>query len=152
MRIKLLWIDDNLDHDLTEKRMSLYMEDDFDPHFARDATEAYYKLRDEHYDVVMFDLRLPPGPDDMWRELRERNFGKYGAELLRQVKENANGAFSNLSHTRFGVFSIEAPEENLELFEEPIALPKDHFMKKTDAYYEDDFIRFIRKIAEEEVA
>ena len=26
--IKLLWIDDNLDHDLTEKRMALYMEDD----------------------------------------------------------------------------------------------------------------------------
>ena len=26
--IKLLWIDDNLFHDLTEKRIALYMEDD----------------------------------------------------------------------------------------------------------------------------
>jgi hypothetical protein len=145
--IKLLWIDDNLDHDLTEKRLSLYMEDDLDPHFARDASEAFYKLRDERYDVVMFDLRLPPGADDMWQPLRDQNFWKYGAELLRRVRLNTNGDFENQCEARFGVFSIEAPEENQELFEAPIGLPKDHFMKKTDAYYEEDFIRFIRKIA-----
>ena len=69
--IKLLWIDDNLDHDLTEKRMALYMEDDIDPHFARDATEAYYRLREDAFDVVIVDLRLPPGPDDMWNEHRD---------------------------------------------------------------------------------
>ena len=37
--IKLLWIDDNLFHDLTEKRMALYMEEDIEPHFATDATD-----------------------------------------------------------------------------------------------------------------
>ena len=59
--IKLLWIDDNLDHDLTEKRMALYMEDDIDPHFARDATEAYLRLRDEYFDVVIVGLGIAGG-------------------------------------------------------------------------------------------
>jgi len=145
--IKLLWIDDNLDHDLTEKRMALYMEDDFDPHFARDATEAYYRLRDEAFDVIIFDLRLPPGPDDMWNDLRAIGFWKYGAELLKRVSEGKNGLFQKQKYARFGVFTIEAKEENRDLFMEPIFLPEENFMKKTDAYYEEDFIKFILNVA-----
>jgi CheY-like chemotaxis protein len=146
--IKLLWIDDNLDHDLTEKRMALYMEDDLDPHFARDATEAYYRLRDEPFDVVIFDLRLPPGPDDMWNELREEGYWQYGVELLKKVTTGLDGAFANLANARLGVFSIEAPDSDHEIFQPPINLPSENFMKKTDAYYEEDFINFIRKVAQ----
>jgi len=145
--IKILWIDDNLDHDLTEKRMALYMEPDFDPHFARDATEAYYRLRSESFNVVIFDLRLPAGADDMWNDLRAQDYGKFGAKLISMVSNGLEDEFKQQSGSRFGVFSIEAPEENPELFEPPVSLPKDRFMKKTDVYYEEDFISFIRKIA-----
>jgi hypothetical protein len=51
--IRFLWIDDNLDQDLREKKMSLYMEDDTEPHFAGDASEAIYRLRDEPFDVIV---------------------------------------------------------------------------------------------------
>ena len=146
--IKILWIDDNLDHDLTEKRMALYMEPDFDPHFARDATEAFYRLRDEPFHVVIFDIRLPSGADDMWNDLRKQDYGKYGAKLLSIVSEGRSDLFSKQSDARFGVFSIEAPEENPELFEPPINLSQDYFMKKTDVYYEEDFISFVRKVAQ----
>jgi hypothetical protein len=145
--IKLLWIDDNLDHDLTEKRMALYMEDDLDPHFARDATEAFYRLRDEPFDVVIFDLRLPPGPDDMWNDLRKQDFWQYGVELLKMVSTGLKDKFINQANAKFGVFSIEAPGHDHDIFCPPINLPPNNFMKKTDAYYEEDFINFIRNVA-----
>lgn len=143
--IKLLWIDDNLDHDLTEKRMALYMEDDIDPHFARDATEAYLRLRDEQFDVVIVDLRLPPGSDDMWNMYRENGVQKFGFVLLSVVLGQIE-AFNHLSKTRFGVFTIEAQEENPELFRAPIHLPEQNFKMKTHAYYENAFVDFIRNV------
>jgi len=144
--IKLLWIDDNLFHDLTEKRMALYMEDDIEPHFAIDATEAFYRLRTEPFDVVIVDLRLPPGSDDMWNTYRESNFQKFGYALLNTVLGPQKDQFDHLSETRFGVFTIEAQEENPELFDAPIHLAENNFKMKTHAYHENAFIDFIRHV------
>jgi CheY-like chemotaxis protein len=146
--IKLLWIDDNLDQDLTEKRMALYMEDDFDPHFARDASEAYDMLANHHFDNVIVDLRLPPGPHDRWNDAWDAGFRKFGIELLRCVFSSDRPIFQHLheADTRFGVFTIEAENENTELFEPPIGLPKANFKMKTNAYYENDFVDFIRNL------
>lgn len=146
MMIKLLWIDDNLDHDLTEKRTALYMEDDIEPHFARDASEAFMRLRDEPFDVVIVDLRLPPGPDDMWDNYRDNGFQKYGYALLNAVFGPQKDQFDHLHNTRFGVFTIEAVEENPELFDSPIHLPEQNFKMKTHAYYENAFVDFIRNV------
>ena len=144
--IKLLWIDDNLDHDLLEKRMALLMVDDFDPHFARDATEAFYRLRKEKFDVVIFDLRLPSGPDDMWESYRTDEFQKFGFALLSIITNGISREFDHLKGARFGVFTLEMKEENPGLFEAPINLPFDNFKMKTHAYYENAFIEFVRKV------
>jgi len=144
--IKLLWIDDNLDHDLTEKRITLVMEEDIDSHFARDATEAYYRLRKDKFDVVIVDLQLPPGPDDMWNGHREKGFQKFGAALLELVRKPDNEHFGHLSRTQFGVFTIEPREENPELFDPPISLPDENFKVKTHAASENAFLDFIRKV------
>lgn len=144
--IKLLWVDDNLDHDLLEKRMALLMVDDFDPHFARDATEAFYRLRNDRFDVVIFDLRLPSGPDDMWEKYHSDGFQKFGYALLSIISANLNSEFAHLKGTRFGVFTLEMLEENPELFEDPINLPKGNFKMKTHAFYENAFIEFVRKV------
>jgi hypothetical protein len=143
--IKLLWIDDNLDHDLTEKRMALYMQDNLDPHFARDATEAYYRLRDEPFSVIIFDLRLPPGADDMWQDLRDQGFWQYGLELVKMVSTDNQHQFPLQTNAKLGIFSIEALSVEHEIF--CPRLPFSNYMKKTDAYYEEDFINFIFKIA-----
>lgn len=144
--IKLLWIDDNLDHDLTEKRMALYMEDDLDPHFARDATEAYHRLVSEPFDVVIFDLRMPSGPDNMWNEHRDQGVRKYGYILLEMVALGRSNTFEHLKNARLGVFTIEAREENEALFQLPIGLPDSNFMMKTHAFHEGAFLRFIRSL------
>lgn len=144
--IKLLWVDDNLDHDLLEKRLALLMVDDFDSHFARDATEALYRLRKEKFDVVIFDLRLPSGADDIWDGFKQSGFQKFGFLLLNMVANNLSTEFSHLRSAHFGVFSIELPEENPELFEAPISLPRINFKMKTHAYYETAFIDFVRQV------
>ncbi|MBC7775695.1 MAG: hypothetical protein H7246_09685 [Phycisphaerae bacterium] len=146
--IKLLWVDDNLDQDLAEKRMSLLMEDDIESDFAGDATEAYFLLTDieKDYDVVLMDLRHPAGPDDIWNEYAEQADRKYGPVLLKMVKENREGIFSHLSKTRYGVFTIETKEENPDLFQPPISLPDQNYKMKTHAYDETDFINFIRAL------
>ena len=145
-KIKLLWIDDNLDHDLLEKRMALMMVDDFDPHFARDATEAFYRLRKEKFDVVIFDLRLPSGPDDMWDKYRNSGNIKLGFVLLNIIANNSSSDFDHLKDSKFGVFTLEMSEENPELFDAPINLPITNFKMKTHAYYESAFIEFIRNV------
>ncbi len=146
--IRLLWVDDNLDQDLAEKRMSLLMEDDIESDFAGDATEAYFLLTDieKEYDVVLMDLRHPAGPNDLWIPYEEQADRKYGPVLLRMVKENPEGKFSHLSRTRYGVFTIETKEENPDLFQPPINLPEKNYKMKTHAYDEKDFINFIRSL------
>lgn len=144
--IKLLWIDDNLDHDLTEKRMAILMEDDIDAHFARDASEAYSRLCHETFDVVIFDLRLPPGADDMWNAWRNEEFEKYGFALLSIVSDALDSRFQHLKTARFGVFSYESPEENRKLFDPPIRLRDNNYAMKTDSYRENDFIEFVRNV------
>ena len=145
-KIKLLWIDDNLDHDLLEKRMALMMVDDFDSHFARDATDAFYRLRKEKFDVIIFDLRLPPGPDDMWKDYRNVENQKFGFVLLTLIANNIGNEFDHLKDARFGVFTLEMKEENPALFDSPINLRYSNFKMKTHAYYESAFIDFVRNV------
>ena len=144
---KILWIDDNLSQDLTDIRMSLIMEDDFDTHFARDATEARNLLLKESFDVIIFDLRLPAGADDFWNERRAQREEKYGRVLLKMIRGNEDGQFSHLKDAKIGVFTIEPKEANKDLFETPILLKPANFAMKTHTFYEDDFIQFIRNVS-----
>ena len=146
--IKLLWVDDDLHHDLRERRITLLMQDDFESDFVCDATDAYYRLVDpiNQYTHVLVDLQHPSGPDDMWNEDRQKGERKFGAVLLKLIRENAGGKFSHLSKTCFGVLSIQSEEINPGLFEEPILLPKGNYMVKKNALDDDVFIDFIRNL------
>ena len=147
--MKLLWIDDDLFRDLTERRMSVLMDDDLDLHFAGDATDAYYRLIDKEnkYDAVLFDLQHPAGPDDMWNPYREKGERRYGVILLKLVRANVAGKFDHLKNTRFGVFSIEPKEANRDLFENPaVNLPEENYMVKTQALDDDTFLDFIKNL------
>jgi hypothetical protein len=84
----------------------------------------------------------------MWDEYRVNDFKKFGFALLKIVarERNDDGPFNHLNKARFGVFSLEMREENPELFEEPIRLPAQNFKMKIHAYYENDFVEFIRNV------
>lgn len=147
--IRLLWIDDDLNKDLTERRMSLLMDDEIEADFATDATDAYYKLtdKDNEFDVVLFDLQHPSGPDDMWNEYRDKGERHFGSVLLRMVKENKDNKFAHLANTRLGVLSI-VPYDIVreELNAPPIQLPQENFLLKTRALDDDVFVKFIKNL------
>jgi hypothetical protein len=147
--IKLLWIDDDLNKDLTERRMSLLMDDEIEADFATDATDAYYKLADKEnlFDVVLFDLQHPSGPDDMWNEYRDRGERHFGLILLKMVRENKEGVFDHLANAQFGVLSI-VPFDIVkeELSAPPIQLPESNFLLKTQALDDDAFIKFVKNL------
>lgn len=146
--IKLLWVDDDLHHDLRERRMTLLMQDDFESDFAQDATDAYYKLIDKNnqYTHILVDLQHPPGPDDMWEEYREKGERMFGVILLKKIRENEGGKFNHLKNTRFGVLSIQPKENNETLFEDPINLPKNNYLIKRISLDDDAFIDFIKNL------
>ncbi|MFM7155859.1 MAG: hypothetical protein ACKOZV_17195, partial [Bacteroidota bacterium] len=110
---------------------------------------AIYRLRDEPFDVIVFDIRLPAGNDEMWADLRNEGFQEYGIELIKRVREGINGEFYRQNGARLGIFSIESLGIEHAVFQPPIAISKGNVMKKIDAYYEDDFINFIRELAKQ---
>lgn len=146
--IKLLWVDDDLYHDLRERRITLLMQDDFDSDFANDATDAYYKLIDptNNYSHVILDLQYPSGPDDMWNDYRDRGERKYGTILLELIRKNEGGKFDHLKGAKFGVLSIQPEESNINLFEAPVYLPKGNYLVKKDALDDDTFLDFIKNL------
>jgi CheY-like chemotaxis protein len=115
------------------------MEEDIEPHFAGDASEAVYRLRDEPFDVIIFDIRLPAGKDD--------GFQEYGIELIKRVKTDNDGSYSKQKNAQLGIFSIESLGNDHPVFQLPIAMPPQNVMRKIDAFYEDDFINFIRELS-----
>lgn len=147
---KILWVDDDLNRDLTRPRMVLLMQDDIDLDLASNASEAYDCLLDNTYDCVLLDLQHPPGLYDMWNSFRDKGERKYGLVLLKMVRENREGKFSHLSDTRFGVLTIETWEENKEALQAaPIFLPVDNFMSKSkDNLEEDKLLDFINNLKE----
>jgi hypothetical protein len=146
--IKLLWIDDDFDRDLVEKRMALRMNDDMESHFANNATDAYFLLLENHFDVVIFDMLLPAGPDDLWDKYRVNGFEKYGYALLHEISSNKfqNQIFAHLEYAKFGIFTNDSDDMHPGLFADPIAIKRSNFKMKTNAYHENEFVAFIEQV------
>ncbi len=143
---RLLWVDDDLFGDLNELRIALYLLDDFETDFALNATEAFNLMRQHPYDIVIVDLRLPPGPHNYWQEQEGDGLRGYGHPLLRRVKGDNNELFKHLKDTCFAVYSIDPKEEMPTLFKPPVSLPDDCYCQKTEHANGDEFIEFINKL------
>jgi CheY-like chemotaxis protein len=145
---KLLWVDNDLYQDLNELRTTVLLSDEFDTDFALNATEGFNLLRQNTYDLVVVDLRLPPGPHNAWEKYQNNGFEEYGYALLREVFIEKEKLFSHLQATCFGVYSIDAPEDIPQLFEAPIYLPRERYCQKTDQASNDEFMDYLQKLLE----
>ncbi len=145
--IKLLWVDNDLFEDLNELRITLYLSDDYEADFALNATEGFNRLRENTYDIVTVDLRLPPGPHNAWLKYAHHSYEEYGCALLKEISEQRDTLFAHLSNTRFGVYSIEDPRDvPRELFEPPVGISHGNYCQKTDRAGDDEFFDFLRKL------
>jgi len=120
--LKVLWIEDNADNDLYHLTSPVYIEGRYQLDIATSASEAFFYLNKRAYDIVIIDIRIPPGKDPNWkkkyellRTAKNANSSRLGLELLKTIFD-ANGGSTlkieqNLVSDRYGVFTVERLEE-----------------------------------------
>lgn len=88
MKIKVLWIEDSARLELRNLTGPLYISGDYDLNLAEDATTAVRYLSGKKYDVVILDMRLPPGIDEYWVDVyHKRGEDKAQARLGMELAE-----------------------------------------------------------------
>lgn len=121
MKKKVLWIEDGALADLAELVGPVYKDGQFDLTLALDATEGLRCLLSSKYDVVIVDIRIPPGDAEDWIRLyQKRELGpeaRLGLELLKSVlgESTANIHLTQrpkwLNPHQIAVFTVESWHE-----------------------------------------
>ncbi len=73
MKPRVLWIEDSARLELSNLVGPIYFSGKYDFTLAEDVTTAVQFLQTEVFDVLIVDVRLPPGPDPVWRDLYQRS-------------------------------------------------------------------------------
>lgn len=120
---KVLWIEDNADNDLYHLTSPVYIDGQFHLDIASNASEGFFYLNQRGYDVIIVDIRIPPGKDPVWsakfeklRKSNNANSSRLGLELLRCIFDEKEQQptlkiTQNLSPDRYGVFTVERLDE-----------------------------------------
>ncbi len=72
MKPRVLWIEDSARLELTNLTGPIYFAGKYDFNMAEDVTTAVTLLLSEEFDVIIVDIRLPPGIDPQWSKLYKR--------------------------------------------------------------------------------
>jgi hypothetical protein len=73
MKPRVLWIEDSARLELSNLVGPIYFSGKYDFTLAEDVTAAVQFLLVEIFDVLIVDVRLPPGPDPIWQDLYRRS-------------------------------------------------------------------------------
>ncbi|GJM34806.1 MAG: hypothetical protein DHS20C18_38070 [Saprospiraceae bacterium] len=158
--LKVLWVEDNADDDLYNLTSPVYIDGRFQLDIAINASEAYFYLNKRVYDVVIVDIRIPPGRDPIWRKKHEIlletddvNSNRLGLELLRCIFDNNQQQPTlridqNLSSRRYGVFTVEKRDE-LEPFFRKFNLEDLKYRHKNAMMPHTALLDFIEEVSEE---
>jgi hypothetical protein len=118
---QVLWIEDDALFDLNDLATAVSSSLKYKLKIARNVTEGIENILRREFDVIIVDVRLPPGNDQRWAELFinaraevEQNLGnKLGLQLLHTLL-NRNGKHavtidipSWVTPDRFAVFTVE---------------------------------------------
>jgi len=82
MKPKVLWVEDSARFELDNLTGPIYFYGDYDFQQVEDVTTAVNFLMAKSFDVLIVDIRLPPGTDPYWRELYQDVTGDGGGEKL----------------------------------------------------------------------
>ena len=82
MRPRVLWVEDSARLELSNLAGPVYFSGEVDFNLAEDATSAARLLLSEDFDVLIVDVRLPPGSDPIWsKHYRAAGADKVNAQL-----------------------------------------------------------------------
>lgn len=83
--IKLLWVEDETEGGLVERKAYLESSDNYELVIKRNATDAEIAIKNETFDIVIFDIRIPPGFGQYWERLHNKNDHRLGLELIQKT-------------------------------------------------------------------
>jgi CheY-like chemotaxis protein len=120
MKIRVLWIDDGAVADLVELTGPVYSSGRYALEIALTISEAVAEIQRREFDVVIVDIRLPPGELREWVQLyqdrgQSRSSAQLGLDFLTSCfganpKIELNPRPKWLRSEKFGVFTVEEEE------------------------------------------
>ncbi len=157
-KYKVLWIEDAARHDLPQLAAPVYMDGGYDLVIAEDVSEGAAHLLRSEFDVVIIDIRLPPGNGRAWIELfldsgNTKTSARLGLKLLYNILGQEPVADYSLvrrnlkwiAPEKIGVFTIESYGELKEDLER---LGIQSYSQKHAETSEGALLDFIRQIIE----
>lgn len=121
MKPRVLWIEDSARSELSSLVGPIYFCGKFDFNLAEDVTRAVRFLETKQFDVLIIDIRLPPGSDAYWIDLyrqadSNRAQAHLGLSLISWLVGADNKSYGRaapewVKTSRIGVFTVESWNE-----------------------------------------
>lgn len=141
MKSRVLWIEDNALTDLHHMQAPIYADGQYDLIIAVDVSDGIRKMEQNEFDVVIVDIRLPPGNERRWKELyvklgQNKRTAQLGLCLLYSllspdlawVKVDPIPLW--VSAEKFWIFTAETREEIAKIFA-VTDIPETNYEQKT---------------------
>lgn len=91
-KYKVLWIEDAATYHLQALAAPVYYDGRYDLDIVEDASAALRRLLGSEYQVVIVDIRLPPGDDPRWIEVyKQAGYDKVGSRLGLEIIKSVLG-------------------------------------------------------------
>ncbi len=122
-RTKVLWIEDSARYELSELTGPVYASRKYVLNLAEDATTATYHLLNSEFDVLIVDMRIPPGDNPVWQKIyqkggKDKDTAQLGLKLLRWLLDGKNGELDSLGKPpgwvnakSVAVFTVEGKDQ-----------------------------------------
>ncbi len=114
MAHRVLWIEDSARFELRNLAGPVYISSKYHLQHADDVTSAIAYVQNHVYEVLIVDIRLPPGSDSHWRRMNGGS-EKLGIQLLYWLLAPADSYPDKppawVQPARIGVFTVEARTE-----------------------------------------
>ncbi|MBC8443256.1 hypothetical protein H8D79_00870 [PVC group bacterium] len=151
---KVLWIEDDVRVGVSSLAGPVFASARYDLTIALNATDAVHEIQSGEFDVVVVDIRVPPGDDSQWVKLyRESGMNKMqarlGIELLRALLQGAEANYvlketpGWIDSTRFGILTVESVRE---VRDDMAELRVSHFRQKNAGMSENTLLELIDEV------
>lgn len=140
---RLLWIEDEGNALLATLKLYIEFNGSYELTLVENASNAELLLLNEKFDLVIFDIMIPPGSGKFWTEHSNSNFFQHGLTLLERTIQKLKR-----DNTKYVISTVvkwdDIKDKILKIdvtFDE-----KKQFINKADIIFPEDFIKSLINI------